>query len=78
MQAPVALTSIPHFITAASPEELQRLCIKNNLQHAIVFKYFDIQEMKDGRWIAWFFHDLDFNSIVKSDLKRRVEKEGIS
>lgn len=42
---------------------------KNNLKAGIVFKYFDIQELNDGTWIAWFFHDIDFNQFVKDEVK---------
>jgi len=68
MQSPIPLTSIPHFLIASSPKELRRLLLKNNLRAGIVFKYFDIAEMQDGNWIAWFFHDIDVNALMKDDL----------
>lgn len=43
---------------------------KTNLATGIVFKYFDIQQMQDGQWIAWYFHDIDFNGLVKDELKK--------
>lgn len=47
---------------------------KNNLRTGIVFKYFDIQQMSDGNWIVWFFHDIDTNSLVKDELLKEKEK----
>lgn len=78
MQNSVALTSIPFFLTASTPKELRRLMLKNNLQTGIVFKYFDIQQMQDGNWIAWYFHDIEYNSLVKSDLKKEKDNGGLS
>lgn len=78
MQNQTPLTSIPHYIIAASPQELQRLCILNNLKTGIVFKYFDIKQMLDGNWIAWYFHDIDYNSLVKSEQKKEKEKSEVS
>lgn len=74
MQRPVSLTSIPHYIVAASPKELRRLMFKNNLKHGLVFKYFDIQQTQDGNWICWYFHDLEFNSLIKDDIVKDEQK----
>lgn len=52
---------------------------KTNLKAGIVFKYFDIAEMKNGDWIAWYFHDIDINGLIKDELKKeelKVQKEG--
>ena len=68
MQSPLPLSTIPHFLTAATPQELRRLMFKNNLRTGIIFKYFDIQQMDNGDWIAWYFHDLNINTLVKEDL----------
>ncbi len=71
MQSPVPLTSIPHYLIASTPKELRRLTLKNNIRSGIVFKYFNISQMQDGNWIAWFFHDIDINALVKDDLVKQ-------
>lgn len=44
----------PMFVTASSPELLREEMIAWNIRFGKKFHYFDIQETKDGRWIAWF------------------------
>jgi hypothetical protein len=45
---------IPVSISAATPLELSRLMLKNNLNKGIEHRYFDISS--DGKkWVAWYY-----------------------
>lgn len=60
----------PAFIVADSHEDLRMVMIANNRRHARRFSYFDIQEMRDGRWIAWFeipVRDLEGKELENAD-----------
>lgn len=45
---------IPNFMVASSPRALRRLMFRNNVVKGKQFHYFDIQEMNNGKWIAFF------------------------
>jgi len=77
MVGSVPISSVPHFLVAATPSELQRLCILNNLKTGIVFKYFDFAELQDGTHICWYFHDIHASAIVKSEQAKELEKKTV-
>ncbi len=55
---------IPHFITAATPIELQRLMLRQNAIDGVEHNYFSIQ--KDGtKWIAWFIRIADLSTQAR-------------
>jgi hypothetical protein len=62
-QSETPITSIPTFLSAATPEELRRLMLETNIKHSTVFKYFDIKQALDKKWYAWYFIDITPQTI---------------
>jgi hypothetical protein len=63
------LFRIPQFLTAPSEERLVQLMLLTNLKNQTEFRYFDIQQRKDGKWVAWFYLEIDKNKIINNALK---------
>ena len=53
---------IPSFLKAKSPEVLRGLMLRNNAQHGVMFKYYDIQ-FAQGFWWAWFNVPVDAKEV---------------
>lgn len=49
---------IPNFIRAANPKGLRRLMLLNNAKLGGLVQYFDIQQTLDGKWIAWYYAEI--------------------
>lgn len=58
--------TIPKFITASNPSGLRRRMFRNNGKHHKRFQYFDIQQMRDGNWIAWYYDEIDIEQELKA------------
>lgn len=67
-----AITNIPHFLKARSPEGLRRSMLKNNIKHGLIFDYYQINHV-DGFWYAWF--QLDAVDAMAEELKE-IEQRG--
>ena len=71
----VDLFNIPNFLIAPSEQRLVRLMLLNNLKKSHEFQYFDIQQKKNGKWVAWYYESVDMlvrqkaikESVVKGD-----------
>lgn len=46
---------IPKHLIADSPKGLQRKMMKNNEKYQKLFRYFDIQETNEGKWVCWYY-----------------------
>lgn len=51
----LGINTIPNFITARTAQGLRRAMLRNNTKHKGFVTYQDIQQLKDGTWIAWFY-----------------------
>ena len=60
-----SLKDIPKFISASSPQGLQRKMYKNNVDRQKVFRYFDLQETREGRWIAWYYDAMSIEDELR-------------
>lgn len=58
------ITRVPVFLKAATPEELSKSCLRNNLKYQIEFHYFKIDKVADY-WIAWFYADITKYPFLK-------------
>lgn len=45
--------TIPQFVSARTPDELQTEMLNIQLKYSMLFKFYDIQFVKN-RWYAWF------------------------
>lgn len=50
---------VPDYITAGSPRGLRLKMFQTNAKFKGMAKYFDIGQTKDGKWIAWFYRELE-------------------
>lgn len=51
-------TEIAYFVTARTEADLVRAMLLNNQKFQAFIHYFDIQQKKDGSWIAFFYTDI--------------------
>ena len=54
---------IPSYLLASSPQGLRLAMLRNNARMGAFVRYFDIQQW-NGKWIAWFYSDLDSNDEI--------------
>lgn len=60
---------IPNFIEASSKKRLRLLMLKNNVRLGGHVKYFDFQEQQSGRFVCWYYEEIDQYEIDKEQLK---------
>ena len=51
---PRGIRNIPNYLVAQTYQGLGRLMRRNNIRQGGYVEYFGIQQMQDGRWIAWY------------------------
>lgn len=51
------LLDVPVFLEASSKRELVHKMVEMNTKARFEFKYFDIQQQHDKKWVAWFYVD---------------------
>jgi hypothetical protein len=56
---------VPNFIQAASPKLLRDAMLEKNISLQKQVSYFDIQQTKDGQWIAWYYDHFDMFQLIK-------------
>jgi hypothetical protein len=56
---------VPHFLKASSPELLQAAMLENNLSMKSQVKYQDINQLKDGSFICWYYKEIDIYALIK-------------
>jgi hypothetical protein len=67
-------SQIPNYLTASSPRGLRRLMLLTNVRLKAFIQYFDIQQTSDGKWVAWFFEDVEIQDpLLKEDADGSVE-----
>jgi hypothetical protein len=65
---------LPNYLKASTPELLRALMLENNLRLHSFVRYQDMQELKDGSWICWFYENApEFKSIAKMLSAKRVK-----
>lgn len=52
------MTQVPVFLEANSKEDLVKKMLQANHKSSQWNNYFDIQKV-DGKWIAWYFFDIN-------------------
>ena len=66
---------VPQYLKAQSPELLRAAMLELNLKMNAFVRYQDIQELKDGSWICWYYAKDDLlNKVVDIVKKQRLEK----
>lgn len=58
-------TLIPNFLKASTPDLLRESMLSNNISKNKFIRYQDIQELKDGSWICWYYDDIDLWARTK-------------
>lgn len=56
---------VPNYLKASSPDLLRDKMLENNLIKKMFISYQDIQELKDGSWICWYYDTIDFYANIK-------------
>jgi len=56
---------VPNYLKASSPELLRGAMLENNLIKKMFITYQDINELKDGSWICWYYDTIDFFAQIK-------------
>jgi hypothetical protein len=59
---------IPHSVTASTREGLTVACLENSLRDKCWYKYFDIQQVKEGSktvWVAWYYKQFAYSQVIK-------------
>lgn len=65
---------LPSYLKASTPDLLRALMLENNLRLQSFVVYQDIQELKDGSWICWYYENApEFKSITKMLSMKRVK-----
>jgi len=54
-----------NYITATSPKGLRRFMLRNNVRLGYFVNYINIQQMQDGRWIAWYYANIEHEASKK-------------
>lgn len=65
-------SAIPNYVSAASPQGLRRLMLKNNARLGAWVQYFDIQQSIVGAktvWIAWFYEPVETDAQLNEILQ---------
>ena len=57
---------VPNYLKASNPELLRGKMLENNLIKGLFIKYQDIQELKDGSWICWYYDEINFFAKIKN------------
>lgn len=57
--------TVPKFLTARSPSGLQRRMLRNNGKSHKRFHYFDIQQLRDGNWICWYYDEISIDEQLE-------------
>lgn len=75
------LSRVPISLRASSPEELTKLCLRNNRVNDAEFDYYMV--VKDGSsWVAWFHGDMKAWAIsrrlAESDAGKKASDEAKS
>lgn len=63
---------IPQFLQARTEDNLVRAMLMNNLAHGMEFRYFDIQQKKNGQWVAWFYLEVDRMKFMVEEINGRT------
>lgn len=66
------VSQIPNFIEASSPKELVSLCLRNNIRLGMYVHYDILQDVKSGKWLAWYYEDV--KDALFSQPFRKVKK----
>lgn len=57
---------LPNYLTASTPELLRGEMLKNNLRLKAEVKYQDMQELKNGSWICWYYDESpEFEQVMR-------------
>ena len=62
-----SLYTLPNYVIADSPDSLRARMLDINMELGAQVKYQDIQQDKNGKWIAWYYEEarIEFNKIPK-------------
>lgn len=71
---PANLLRIPHFLSASTPQALQKLMLEANAQDMCEYRYTSIQFV-GGKWYAWYLKDVS-NQSAPIILAKKKLKEG--
>jgi hypothetical protein len=66
-------SQIPNFIEAGSPRELVSLCLKNNLRLGMYVHYQIVQDVKSGKWLAWYYEDVT-DAVLSQSFRKAGKK----
>jgi hypothetical protein len=60
---------VPNYLKASTPELLRESMFLNNLRLRQQVKYQDIQELKDGSWICWYYEKIELFDRINKKVK---------
>lgn len=66
---------IPNFLEAASKKRLRLLMLKTNVRLGGHIKYFDFQQEESGKYICWYYEEVDQHEVTKEQLGMNGESE---
>lgn len=59
------LTLVPHYLKASSPDLLLEEMLSNNVRLGSQIKYQDINELKDGSFICWYYEEINLEQKIE-------------
>lgn len=69
MNGEINANLVPNYLTAQSFDLLRMAMIENNLRLKSFISYHTIQQLQNGSWIAWYYDNFNFDSLLQPKSK---------